>query len=100
LAIDMMVQLARNLEGLGQLKPAETAVMLDTAGFTPTDRRSFARLLQDCARKHAEDDTDNVTDQPRRFDKIAMGCLNIGSMANARRGTKPGAPVTKPPSCE
>jgi hypothetical protein len=107
LAIDMMVQLAKNIDGLKRLRPSETIAMLEQAGFTNVDCRSLSRLMADCGRKYTEDDTDDVMNKPCRFERIATGCLHIGSMANARRGSrlrhlvkKYGAPTTKAPTCE
>jgi hypothetical protein len=88
LAIDMMVQLAKNIDGLKRLRPSETLAMLEQAGLTTVDCRSLFRLMADCGRKNTGDDTDDVLEQPCRFDKIASGCLHIGSMASFRRSTK------------
>ena len=88
LAIDMMVQLAKNIDGLKLLRPSETLAMLEQAGLTTVDCRSLSRLMADCGRKNTGDDTNDVLEQPCRFDRIASGCLHIGTMANARRSTK------------
>ncbi len=87
LAIDMMVRLARNIDGLKRLKPTETITMLEQAGLTPMDCKSLSRLMADCERKYDDDNASDAINKPLCFDRIATGCLHIGSMANARRGS-------------
>ena len=87
LAIDMMVRLARNIDGLKRLKPSETIEMLEQAGLTPMDCKSLSRLMADCERKYDDGSTNDLINKPLCFDRIATGCLHIGSMANARRGS-------------
>jgi len=87
LAIDMMAQLAKNIDGLKRLKPSETIEMLEQAGLTPMDCKSLSRLMADCERKYNDDNASDAINKPLCFDRIATGCLHIGSMANARRGS-------------
>ena len=87
LAIDMMAQLAKNIDGLKRLKPSETIEMLEQAGLTPMDCKSLSRLMADCERKYNDDNASDAINKPLCFDRIATGCLHIGGMANARRGS-------------
>jgi hypothetical protein len=73
-AIDTMVYFAKQIEDHGKYNPDAMKKAMDAAGMTELDRRCLARLLE-------------IQDWPK-FKKLASGCLQIGSMANARREAK------------
>ena len=72
-AIDAMVYLARLLDDHGKRDPGSVHRAMDAAGMTALDRRCLCRLLE-------------IADWPL-YSKLASGCLQIGSMANARKET-------------
>ena len=73
-AVYVMTLVAKALEERNRQDPGGTQRAMDAAGMTALDRRCLCRLME-------------IAGWPL-YSKLASGCLQIGSMANARRETK------------
>jgi hypothetical protein len=73
-AINTMADLAKFLEERNRHIPGLVQQAMDVAGLNEIDRRALCRFLE-------------LTNMPFH-DKLASGCLHLGSMANARRKAK------------
>ena len=72
--IDAMAVVAEFLNEQNRHNPGVVQQAMDVAGLNEIDRRALCRFLE-------------LTNMPF-YDKLASGCLQIGSMANARRKAK------------
>jgi hypothetical protein len=70
-AVDIMAQLAGELNERSKRDPSGTQRAMEAAGITNMDRLSFARFRE-------------IADWPL-YTKVASGCLRLGAMANRRK---------------
>jgi uncharacterized protein YutE (UPF0331/DUF86 family) len=70
-AVDIMAQLAKELEERNKRDPGGLQRAMEAAGITDMDRLSFARFRE-------------IANWPL-YTKVASGCLRLGAMANRRK---------------